>query len=155
MPSLILIIDHIRSIHNVGCMFRCADGAGFGQIWICGYSPTPDDERTNKVALGAEAVIPWQHFDTATTAIKQAQEQGYQVIALETGERAVNIFDAKTDDKPIALVVGHEVDGINPETLELCDHIWEIPMHGTKESLNVSVAAGIGMYAVAQKFLSF
>jgi tRNA G18 (ribose-2'-O)-methylase SpoU len=145
--SHVLVLENIRSLHNVGAMFRTADGAGFSKIFCCGYTPDPTDERMAKVALGAEKQIAWQRFETAIDCCRKLKELGYTILALETGESAVGLFDFNTEpNQKIALVVGHEVNGIDEATLQAADHILEIPMAGVKESLNVSVAAGIAMY---------
>ena len=147
----ILVIDHIRSIHNVGCMFRTADGAGFDEIIICGYSPQPTDSRMSKVALGAEQTVSWRHEVDTLVACQKLKQQGYELIALEATENSADIFNSKAKSNKAALIVGHEKDGVQLEVLEICDQIWQIPMRGDKESLNVSVAAGIGMYHLAEQ----
>jgi 23S rRNA (guanosine2251-2'-O)-methyltransferase len=162
--SISLIAHNIRSAHNVGSMMRTADGLGAAEIILTGYTPYPQcDQDTrlphlakkitssiHKTALGAEINFPWKYFESIDEAIAYVKEQGYTCIALEQSPRSTNIVNAavtpfKNMDK-ISLIVGNEVSGIDEATLDACDHIIEIPMHGMKESLNVSVAAGIALY---------
>lgn len=158
-----ILLQNIRSIHNVGAFFRTADGAGFEKIYCCGYSPTPDDPRMNKVALGAEQEIAWEQRENILEVIKELKKEGFQIIAIETGKNAEDIFEAslispfgeeeiKEGVVPkVALIFGHEVDGISDDILEHTDRIFKIPMRGIKESLNVSVSAGVAMYEVMRK----
>lgn len=147
----ILILENIRSAHNVGAIFRTADAVGITHIYLCGYTPAPIDrfgrERTDiaKSALGAEKTIPWESVVSAVEVIAKLKTQQITTIALEQDTRAV---DYKTihPSGGIAVVVGNEVDGVSQEVLALVDVIAEIPMQGNKESLNVSVAAGILLF---------
>ncbi len=144
-----LFLDSIRSVHNVGALFRTADGAGFDAIFCGGYSPTPDDMRLSKVALGAEKSIPWEKCENAEEKIEVLKKQGILIFALETGGE--DLFSAEIPKQDFALVVGHEVFGISPEVLEKCDRVFSLPMYGIKESLNVSVAGGIALYEIVRK----
>ncbi len=151
VPEIILIIHDVRSAHNVGSMFRTADAAGVSKIYLTGYTPAPIDKfkrpqkEIAKTALGAEKIIPWESVAAVEDVITKLQHNGVLVVALEQAAQAID-YRALTSKKPIALIVGNEVDGIPNEVLALCDHIIHIPMHGTKESLNVSVAAGIALF---------
>ena len=150
-----LILHNIRSVHNVGSIFRTADTAGITKIILSGYTPTPVD-RFNlprkdlaKVALGAEKTIPWLQTKTFGAAVKLLKEENYFIAAIEQDKRSTPLFNFKAPkDQPLALVLGNEVRGISPSSLKLCDAILEIPMRGKKESLNVSVTAGIAMFAL-------
>lgn len=144
-----LLLNNIRSLHNVGAMFRTADGAGFDKIICGGFSPTPEDQRITKVALGAENAVLWEHSEYLENAIDELKEKGFLICALETGGE--DLFSAKMTNHNVALVVGHEVEGISPEILKKCDRIFTIPMRGIKESLNVSVAGGIALYEIVRK----
>lgn len=151
MRSITLVLDNIRSAQNVGSIFRTADAIGVERICLTGYTPTPLDrfgrarKDIAKAALGAERSISWTPFAIVTEAITTLKEAGYTIVAVEQSPRAVDykIFapGAKT-----ALLFGNEVEGITPDTLAECDTVIEIPMRGTKESLNVTVAAGIVLY---------
>ena len=145
-----LILPDIRSSHNVGAMFRTADACGIDQIFLVGYTPVPPRPDIAKVALGAETWMKWKQYKNLKTLVKNLQKKGVKVVALEKTEKSVDISSSKFDF-PLALIVGNEVDGVPREILDLCDHIIHIPMLGKKGSLNVSIAAGIAMYAIAQK----
>ena len=151
--EIVLILDNIRSSHNVGSIFRTADGAGVAKVFLCGYTPCPTDkfDRPNKeiakTALGAEKVIPWEYAATTAEAVKSLKQADYQIIALEQAKDAINYREVKLKDKN-AIILGEETKGIVPEVLAECDIVAEIPMLGQKESLNVSVAAGIILFTL-------
>lgn len=131
-------------------MFRTADGAGVSRIILTGYTPAPIEKgkaRADiaKVALGAELSIPWTQVPSAVEALTQLKNEGYAILALEKTDGAVSLFEYEAPEK-FALFVGNEVDGVPPDVLSLCDEVVAIPMRGTKESLNVSVATGIALY---------
>lgn len=128
-------------------MFRTADACGFSRLFLCGYTATPPKVQIDKVSLGAETWIPWEQHDDVVALIKKLQSDGVRVLALEKNDTSVPI-DSVSYEAPLALVVGNEVDGVDAEVLSLCDQTVHIPMHGRKESLNVSVAAGIAMYTI-------
>lgn len=160
MTDIILIAHNIRSTHNVGAFFRTCDGLGIGRIIISGYTPYPTLEndtrlphfadkitrQIHKTALGAETTVPFEHHELPP--IEQLKSEGYTIVGLEQDERSVMLPDY-TAPKKVALLLGNEIDGIYPEYRELCDDLIEIPMHGQKESFNVSVAAGIALYALS------
>lgn len=159
MKHIVLIAHNVRSCLNVGSLLRTADGLGIEHIYLTGYTPYPmmDNDsrlphlarkiahRITKSALGAEDTVAWTHQEDITETIRQLREQGYQIVALEQTNDAVPLDQFQTV-KPIALLVGREVEGIEPEVLALCDQAVEIPMKGQKESFNVSVAAAIALY---------
>lgn len=153
--KFIIILDNIRSVHNVASLFRTGDGMGVSEICISGTTPTPIDrfgrERSDfkKVSLGAQHTVSWKYFETTKEAIEFCKKEGYEVVALEQDARAKKL-DEFSSEKNIALVLGPEVTGMSQEILSLCDSIVEIPMFGKKESLNVSVAGGIAMYELAK-----
>jgi 23S rRNA (guanosine2251-2'-O)-methyltransferase len=153
--KLIVIAHDIRSVHNVGSIFRTADAAGVEKIFLCGITPAPLDRfkevRSDfaKVALGAEGYIPWETAKTTAEVIKQLKKEGYEIFALEQSKRAVPYYEAALSgrftgaDARTAIIVGNEVKGLPPSILDAADKILEIPMLGKKESLNVAVAFGI------------
>jgi tRNA G18 (ribose-2'-O)-methylase SpoU len=158
--KLLYIIAHnIRSAHNVGAIFRTADGAGVEKIYLTGYTPYPsreakDDEMKTKAekmlektALGAEKSISWEKTDSLDNLIVSLKKQGVAILALEKTKNSVAI-EMWNNKFPIALIIGNEVAGVSEDILEKCDGVVEIPMRGKKESLNVSVAAGIAMYQI-------
>ena len=144
------LLDNIRSGYNVGSVFRIADGAGLSQLFLCGITPNPDEnDQVCKTALGSEKSVPWQYYPNAFNLVKQLKNQGYSILALELTPSSISLFDyevAKIFNQPMILVVGSERAGIDPGILALCDASLSIPMHGHKESLNVSVAFGIAAY---------
>ena len=157
VPSeYILLIHDIRSVYNVGALFRTADAVGISRIIISGYSPTPIDrfgrERNDfvKCALGSEKVVPWEYIEMPHEKILDLKKSGFHVIGLEQDERSVDYKQVKKTDKML-FILGTETTGVPKDLLDLCDTIAEIPMQGMKESLNVSVAAGILLYRVIDR----
>ncbi len=150
---LCLILHNIRSVHNVGSIFRTADAAGVSYIVLSGYTPTPTDrfglprKDFTKVSLGAEKTVPWEKTATFSSAVKILRKKGCTIVAVEQDPRSIPLFSFEVaKDTPLALVLGNEIRGISKQSLSLCDAIVEIPMKGAKESLNVSVSAGIALY---------
>jgi len=150
------VLHNIRSVHNVGSIFRTADAAGVSKLILSGYTPTPLDmygrPRADlaKVALGAEKIVPWEKTANVSTALKKLKKSGYMILAVEQSPRSISLFDWRlpSPTPPLALILGNEVRGLSPQILRAVDTILEIPMRGKKESLNVSVAAGIAMYSI-------
>ena len=148
-----VILNNIRSVYNVGSIFRTSDALGIDKIYLCGCTPTPVDrfgrarQDLAKVALGAEKDIAWEYFSDTKEIIKKLNKVGFQIIAVEQDKKSVDFKKVKPK-YPVAIVMGNEVDGIDKKTLALCDVIAEIPMSGKKESLNVSVAFGIVGYQI-------
>ena len=155
---LTLVLHNIRSAHNIGSMFRTADGAGISRILLTGYTMSPADDDAvcltraqkdlAKTALGAERSVPWQRSDTLADAVERLKSDGYVIVALEQAARSIPYNEYAPEHGRVALIVGTEVDGLADTELALADRVIEIPMRGIKESLNVSVAAGIAMYAI-------
>lgn len=145
VEKFVLIVPDIRSAHNVGAMFRIADGAGVDKIYLCGYSACPPHPQLDKVSLGAEKTVPWQYCSQTWRLLKELKKKGYNIVALEKTEKSMDIFDWKPKF-PLALVVGNEKTGVTKNLLKYCHQIVHIPMLGEKSSLNVSVAAGIAVY---------
>ncbi len=149
----VAILDNIRSVHNVGSIFRTADALGVEKLYLCGTTPTPLDrfgrarKDLAKVALGAEASVAWEYREDTKDAVIALKKEGFQIIAIEQNKNSKNISEIKPK-LAIALIVGNEVGGISNAVLSLCDIIGEIPMAGKKESLNVSVAFGIAAHQI-------
>lgn len=155
----VVIANNIRSRENVGSIFRTADALGFEEVILVGISPQPldrfnrPDEKLAKAALGAQESVKWSYSPKVQEAITSLKERGYLIVGLEQGETSLDIFSdtkeikERTAVKPIAIVLGAEVDGLSVEDRALCDLLIELPMSGTKESLNVAVAFGaLGYY---------
>lgn len=143
---MIVILDNVRSALNVGSILRTCDALGIQEAFFCGITPEKDNPKVKKTALGAEKEITVSQFHTTTEAITEAKKRGFVSIGLETGGNSIPISKLPFVDSQIALIVGNEVSGISEEALEQCDYIVAIPMHGVKESLNVSVAFGIAAF---------
>lgn len=154
---MIVILYNIRSIYNVGSIFRTADAVGVERIYLCGITPTPVDRfgkprsQFTKVSLGAEKSVPWEYQKSATAVIKKLKRDGYKIFAVEQSKNSVPYFrikkqEARSKNKKIALVLGNEVSGLPPSILKKADKTLEIPMLGDKESLNVAVAFGVVVY---------
>lgn len=146
-----LILENIRSAYNVGAIFRTADGAGVSKVFLIGYTPAPLDRfgrvqpEIEKTSLGASEVITWEHHPESREVIERLKREGVAVVSVEQSTRSKQLQDFSVPEK-VAYVLGNEVDGVSEETQLISDTIVEIPMLGTKESLNVSVAAGIILY---------
>jgi tRNA G18 (ribose-2'-O)-methylase SpoU len=147
---LILILDNIRSRENVGSIFRSADAFGVGKIYLCGITPIPPHDKISKSALGADEFVPWEYAKRTVDIVKRLKKNGIKIIALEQSRKSINLIELDQMGD-VALVVGNEVEGVGSGILKLSDRIIEIPMHGKKESLNVSVATGIALYAITNK----
>lgn len=147
--KFVLVLPNIRSAHNVGAMFRTADGAGVDKIYLTGYTPCPPHPQLDKVSLGAEKWVNWEYEKQTWRLLKKLREKRYNIVALEQSAKSGNIFDWKPK-LPLALIVGNEKTGVTKNLLKYCDKVVHIPMKGKKNSLNVSVAAGIAMYRIGQ-----
>jgi 23S rRNA (guanosine2251-2'-O)-methyltransferase len=161
MKQLLLVVDNIRSTHNVGSILRTADGLGIHKVYLCGTTPYPRrgpqetrlphevakvTAKIHKTALGAEQSVAWEYATTTHEVLKKLAAKGVFIAAVEQDDRSIALHDFITPSETVALVLGPEVTGINKDILALCDAVLEIPMKGTKESLNVSVAAAIAAY---------
>lgn len=159
MRDLIVIAHDMRSTHNVGSLFRTAEGLGVSKIYLTGYTPHPgfvDDTRLpyiveklekqiDKTALGASAMVNWQYEEDATAIIGKIKDQGYRLVALEQAPNSTTLHEYTPPDK-VALLLGNEVDGLDQKYLDLTNDILEIPMFGKKESFNVIQATAMALY---------
>lgn len=155
--ALILVIHNVRSAHNVGSMFRAADGAGVQKIILTGYTPVPPKRNAlcltdaqkafKKTALGAEQFVSWKKYASIGSALMALHAEGYEIVALEQSVESID-YQAYVPYKKTALVVGNEVRGLEKRTLKHCAAILEIPMLGSKNSLNVAVATGVALYQI-------
>ncbi|MES2223760.1 MAG: RNA methyltransferase [Patescibacteria group bacterium] len=151
--KVIIILDNIRSNHNVGSIFRTADALGVSKIYLCGTTPKPIDRferpvgEIAKTALGAEKSISWEYAKTTLGVIKRLKKNGTEIIAIEQFDNSVDYKKVKPKED-VAFVLGNEVDGVNKNILKLCDVVAEIPMKGGKESLNVAVACGTALFRI-------
>lgn len=147
-----LVLDNLRSILNVGSIFRTADGVGVRQIHCCGTTPTPDHPKFKKTSLGAETLARWSYHTNAVRLVSDLKTAGNLILALETTPNSISLFQIPAQlrfhTQPVVLVIGNEISGIDPGILNIADHEINIPMFGKKTSLNVAVSAGIALYAL-------
>ena len=149
-----IVLDNVRSMYNVGSVFRTADAFRLNQICLCGITSTPPHPEIHKTALGAEDTVEWTYFKDTADAVIELRNQGYLIIAIEQVKNSITLEDFNIDmNNRYALVLGNEVKGVQQQVVDLCDDCIEIPQYGTKHSLNVSVTAGIVMHHFALKFL--
>ena len=155
MREIFLILHNIRSVHNVGSIFRTAEAAGVSKIYLTGYTPAPIDrfgrarKDLAKVALAAEKIVPWQKANDISLEINKLKNEGFEIVALEQAKNSID-YRKFRPRFPLALILGNEVSGIPKSILKKCDAVIEIPMKGQKESLNVSVAAGIALFRLLE-----
>lgn len=149
---LVVVLDNVRSLYNVGSVFRTSDAFLVEKICLCGITSTPPNPEIHKTALGAEFSVDWQSYPTAQEAVRELQSQGYFVYTIEQVEGSVMLPDLKLDPmKKYAVVLGNEVKGVQQEVVDMSDGCIEIPQYGTKHSLNVSVTAGVIIWTFFEK----
>lgn len=144
---LIIVLDNIRSLHNVGSVFRTADAFRLQGVWLCGITACPPAAEIHKTALGAEDSVSWEYFKDTLDAVERLQREGYEVLAVEQVEGSLKLNTFRIDPaKRYALILGNEVKGVRQDVVDAADAALEIPQYGTKHSMNVSVTAGIVMW---------
>ena len=147
-----VVLDNVRSMHNIGSVFRTADGFAVEQICLCGISAQPPHREIEKTALGATQSVNWRYFETPLSAIEKLRLSGYQIIAIEQAENSTMLHEfAPEPGKKYALVFGNEVNGVSDEVMENIDACVEIPQFGTKHSFNIVVSAGIVLWDLFTK----
>lgn len=148
-----IVLDNIRSLNNIGSVFRTADAFLMEQIYLCGITATPPHRDIQKTALGATETVNWKHFNTTLEAIELLKQQGYKIAAVEQTENStfLNEFNINKDEK-WALVFGNEVSGVDQEVINCCDVVVEIPQFGSKHSLNISVSAGVVLWEMLKQY---
>ncbi len=149
--NIIVIMDDIRSMHNVGSAFRTSDAFFIESLYLCGYTPQPPHREIHKTALGATGTVNWKHFETTINAVEQAKNNGYKIVAIEQAHNStpLNEYQWNKEEK-IALVFGNEVTGVNDEVMQLADACIEIPQWGSKHSLNISVSLGVVLWELVR-----
>lgn len=147
-----IILDNVLDTYNIGAIFRLADAVAASKVYLCGQTETPPNHRIKKASINTTEWVAWSYASTAVEAFKELKSQNanLKIYAVEQDERSVR-YDKVEYEFPLALVVGHETDGVSQETLAACDHILEIPMWGVNKSLNVMVSLGIVLYEVMEK----
>lgn len=142
---VVIVLDNVRSLSNVGAVFRSADAFRVGALFLCGITACPPHREIHKTALGADETVPWRYFSSTVEACADLKRMGYKIYAVEQTENSVMLQDFVAEPSS-AFIMGNEVDGVADEVLPFCDGAIEIPQEGTKHSLNVSVCAGIFMW---------
>jgi len=149
--EIVLVLDNIRSMHNIGSIFRSSDAFGVKSIFLCGICATPPNKEIRKTALGSTKTVKWQYFSSTKIAIQQLVSKGYHIIAVEQTQSSSPLNNTIIQKDKIALILGNEVKGISPEILKEVNQHIEITQHGAKTSMNVSVVAGIILWALKNK----
>ena len=153
---LVVVLDEVRSLHNIGSVFRTSDAFLVNRIYLCGITATPPHPEMHKTALGAEDSVAWTYKKHTLEAVEELHNEGYTVLAIEQVEGSTMLDNLSLDsDKKYAIVMGNEVKGVQQEVVNACDGCIEIPQYGTKHSLNVSVTTGIVLWEFAKRMMSF
>lgn len=144
---VVVILDNVRSMHNIGSVFRTADAFLIQKVYLCGITATPPHKEIRKTALGATESVEWEHVKDIQHLVSNLKSEGYSILSIEQAEGSVNLSDFEIQsDQKYALIFGNEVDGVQQEVINQSDYCLEIPQSGTKHSLNISVCAGIVMW---------
>jgi len=152
---LIVVLDDVRSMHNVGSVFRTGDAFRIESVYLCGITSTPPSTEIHKTALGAEDSVSWQYFPSVMEAIESLKNEGYEIYAIEQAHGSTKLQNFSPEDgKRYAVILGNEVKGVHQEAVDAADGCLEIPQFGTKHSMNVSVTAGIVIWHFGQLFLT-
>jgi tRNA G18 (ribose-2'-O)-methylase SpoU len=149
--NIIVILDDVRSMHNVGSVFRTCDAFAAAAIYLCGYTPAPPHRDIHKTALGATETVPWQNFTTTVEAIAHAKENGYKIWAVEQVHGSTSLDEIQWQNEKVALVFGNEVTGVCEAAIAAADAFIEIPQWGAKHSLNISVSVGVVIWEMVRK----
>ncbi|HTA28119.1 MAG TPA: RNA methyltransferase [Bacteroidia bacterium] len=147
---IIIVLDNVRSMNNVGSVFRTADAFLIEAIYLCGVTATPPHREIQKTALGATETVNWKHFETTIEAVNSLKNEGYKVYAVEQADKSIMLDKFTPDSNKLALVFGNEITGVEQAVIDVCDACIEIPQYGTKHSLNISVSAGIVVWEIAK-----
>lgn len=151
---LVVVLDHVRSLYNVGSVFRTSDAFRVNEVILCGITATPPHTEIHKTALGAEESVSWRYFKDTMEAAQSLRSEGYTLLAIEQCEGSMMLQDFQPDKtKKYAVILGNEVKGVQQSVIDYCDGCLEIPQFGTKHSMNVSVTAGIIIWHFAQRLL--
>jgi len=147
---VVLVLDNVRSMNNVGSMFRTADAFLLEKIYLCGITATPPHRDITKTAIGAEKTVPWKYCESSLQAVMDLKEQGYSIIAIEQAEKSISLMDIQYPNQKLAFVLGNEIDGVQQEIVDLSNICLEIPQFGTKHSFNVAVTCGMILWDYAK-----
>jgi 23S rRNA (guanosine2251-2'-O)-methyltransferase len=144
--KIIIVLDNVRSLHNVGSVFRTADAFLIEEIFLCGVTGTPPNKEIEKTALGAADTVKWSHYKNTSEAINALRQKSYRIYAVEQAEKSIPLNQFQAAVEKIALVFGNEVYGVEQEIVDACDEVIEIPQLGTKHSLNIAVSVGVVLW---------
>ena len=147
---VIVILDDVRSMHNVGSAFRTCDAFAIEALYLCGYTPAPPHRDIHKTALGATETVSWKNFITTMDAVNEARANGYKILAIEQAHNSIMLHEWNRENEKIALVFGNEVTGVNDDVLKAADGCIEIPQWGAKHSLNISVSIGVVLWEIVR-----
>ena len=151
---VIAILDSVRSLYNVGSMFRTADGVLLKKLILTGFTPHPPRKEIEKTALGSTRSVPWEYCPSSIEAITCVKSEGYKMCCLELAKESIPYYGIKKADFPLCLIVGNEINGVSKDLMAHCEIALEIPMFGTKQSLNVAVAFGISIFELSRVWRS-
>ena len=149
--EIIVVLDNIRSMHNIGSIFRTCDAIGSSSIFLCGICGQPPNKEIHKTALGSTKSVNWKYFESIKEALINLRKKNYTIIAVEQTEKSVSLNNFRSNNKKIALIFGNEVKGVSKECIQSSDQIIEINQYGIKKSMNVAVAAGIVLWTIVNK----
>ena len=148
--KVVVVLDNVRSMHNVGSVFRTCDAFAVEALYLCGYTPCPPHRDIHKTALGATDTVKWKNFVSTMDAVTEAREAGYKILAVEQAHNSIMLDKLNWNNEKVALVFGNEVTGVNDEVLKTADGCIEIPQWGAKHSLNISVSAGVVLWEMVR-----
>ena len=150
---LVVVADNVRSLNNIGSIFRTCDAFAVDKFYLCGITATPPNKEIHKTAIGAELSVDWEYYENTKEAVTKLKSEGYTVISIEQIENSIMLDDFVIDkSKKYALILGHEVMGVSQEIADMSDMAIEIPQYGTKHSLNVSVATGVVLWHISKQY---
>jgi len=150
--GIIIVLDNVRSLHNIGSVFRTADAFLSEAVYLCGITATPPNKEIHKTALGAQDSVDWKYFEKSIDAITELRNNGYKIISVEQVDKSISLQNFKlSENEKYAVVFGHEVKGVEDEIVSISDFCVEIPQLGTKHSLNISVSVGVVLWEFARK----
>lgn len=145
-----VVVDNVRSLYNIGSIFRTSDGVLLQKLILTGFTPTPPRKEIEKTALGATLSVPWEYVKEPHEAVLRLKNEGYKAYCLELADASVPYYSPVQADFPICLVLGNEITGVSKQTISVCDEALEIPQFGTKQSLNVAVAYGVAIFELSR-----
>ncbi|MCC8144962.1 MAG: RNA methyltransferase [Bacteroidales bacterium] len=148
---LVVVLDNVRSLHNVGSVFRTSDAFLVEAVYLCGITATPPNVEIHKTALGAEDTVKWKYFENTLDAVTELKQEGYHIAAVEQAENSILLDHLEIKQSPFAIILGNEVKGVDQKVMDHCDTCIEIPQFGTKHSLNVSVTLGILIWEISKQ----